>query len=374
MAIGRAKLTIFIFFGFFLVGGVGFAIFSLAERYWVLSAKVRWAGQQEKILTRGLGDLTRQRNEFERDQLDFAKRVADQEKRLKRLEQERQSLIEGIRRIAERNRELSLKEEAAEFSRSEAMSFQRDINSLTKELEKTKASNLKLKDELKSSEKKLLESQKNSDRTLSQEVSRLKIRYDGSLRHLESELEELRSASRDVSTLANERDALKQELAALKIRYDGSLRRLESELEELRPASRDVSTLRRERGALQQELEALKQKETQERATYFYNLGVTYTRGGMFRDAARMYEQALKENPNDADSHHNLGILYEAHLRRREEAVKHFQRFLELSPDEKEKGKVLRWIDEVHHSIGHTRRTSIESSRDAIEKLINTTP
>lgn len=332
MAIGRAKLIVFIFFGLFLVGGVGFAIFTLAERYGVLGAKVRWAAQQEKILTRGLDDLMRQRNEFEKDQLDFAKRVADQEKRLKRLEQERQTLIEGIRRIVQRNLELSLKEEAAEFSRSETISSRRAINSLAKELEKTKASDLKLKEELKSTRKRLRQSQKNFRETLSQEVSRLKARYDSGVSRLESELGTLRSASRDVSTLANERDALKQELAALK------------------------------------------EKETRERAAYFYNLGVTYTRGGMFRDAARMYEQALKENPDDADSHHNLGILYEVHLGRKKEALQHFQRFLELSPDSKEKGRVLRWIDEIYHSIGHARRTSMESSRDAFEKLINTTP
>lgn len=315
------------FLGLFVLGGAGFALFSLAERYVTVASKLRWAKQQEKIMVQSLEDLAQERKKLEDDQLDFASRVADQEQRLKALEEERVSLLGGLRRISERNRQLTLKEMTAEEVRSDVASLERERSEAEMRIE---------------------------------ELQDVKQRLEHGLRATQRKLKQNRKR------LKNNSAAIKSELEE---QYEGEVKRLQEELKSVEEKMAGVSTLMSDRDALRSKLEQLHSERQLEQAAYFYNLGVVYTRGALFRKAAEMYEHALEINPDDPEAHHNLGILYDAHLNERDKAVEHYQRFLELSPDEKAKMQVRNWIGETESGIGHSRRTNVQTMREAFERF-----
>lgn len=312
----------------FAGGTGGYAAFTYAERHQALKAKLDWANQQGKIMTRGIEDLARERKKLEDDQLDFAARVADQEKRLDLLEKERRSLLTGIRRIAARNHELVAREEAAESVLGEAGKLKRNLSGALKKARSAEAKNKRLETEIKKVKDRIGRERAGFRKRLSESQSRLKAAYEKKTGDLEAELKGLRSEAVE------------------------SARRT------------------REQAAQARELEILRSERQFERSAFYYNMGVVYTRHGMFRDAIGMYEKALDTNPDDAAAHHNLGILYEVHMASREKAIPHYERFLELSGDEAANIKVRNWIDEAYRGIGHVRDTPMRSSRDAFEKLL----
>ncbi len=75
-----------------------------------------------------------------------------------------------------------------------------------------------------------------------------------------------------------------------------------------------------------------------------YNLGCVYWHGGQNKEAAKAFLSAIEINPDDPAIHYNLGILYDDDLKMPEKALKHYKRFLELSPEDKDAGKVYEWM------------------------------
>ena len=84
---------------------------------------------------------------------------------------------------------------------------------------------------------------------------------------------------------------------------------------------------------------------TAERVDMHYNLAVIFTKNRLFGDAEREYRKCLDANPDDADVHYNLGILYEEHLKDDLRALKHYEKFVRLRPGSPETPQVKRWID-----------------------------
>jgi len=100
------------------------------------------------------------------------------------------------------------------------------------------------------------------------------------------------------------------------------------------------------------------EKETaeflKERTDLLFNLGVMYTRAGMHRDAEKMFLKMLQVQPNAADVHYSLGILYDKNLGNKSKAQTHYKRFIELDPLSKDVDKVKLWLLELE--MGGERR------------------
>lgn len=88
----------------------------------------------------------------------------------------------------------------------------------------------------------------------------------------------------------------------------------------------EIQDLRRQK----EELEFALQNE---RALFHYNLGVVYMKAELYPAAIAEYEKSLEFNPDEADTHYNLGFLYERINKDPVRAAYHYRRYLELNPD-----------------------------------------
>ena len=64
-------------------------------------------------------------------------------------------------------------------------------------------------------------------------------------------------------------------------------------------------------------------------AVLYYNFAVLLEDIGRIADAMRLYESALRLDPELADAHYNLALLYEARGRRTD-AIRHMARYRKL--------------------------------------------
>lgn len=74
-------------------------------------------------------------------------------------------------------------------------------------------------------------------------------------------------------------------------------------------------------------------------------LGVAYRKEGRFEDARHAYQRALSLEPDHADTHLNLGILLDLYLNQPEEALRHYQRYRDVRPDDA--ARVDVWIADL---------------------------
>lgn len=126
----------------------------------------------------------------------------------------------------------------------------------------------------------------------------------------------------------------------------------ESELERLNyrlktleaKASKDISVekeaLDKQRRDLTDKIIGLEKLLKKERALYNYNLGVAYSRVKSYDEAIESFEKALKIDPDMADAHYNLGLLYENVERDQDKAVGHYRRYLKLVPDSLDRDEI----------------------------------
>jgi Tfp pilus assembly protein PilF len=76
--------------------------------------------------------------------------------------------------------------------------------------------------------------------------------------------------------------------------------------------------------------------------------GIWLREQGRFRESEAAYLQALVRWPDHADSHLNLGVLYELYLGRLPEALQHYQRYLQLRGTET---PVQGWAAELQRRL-----------------------
>ncbi len=87
-----------------------------------------------------------------------------------------------------------------------------------------------------------------------------------------------------------------------------------------------------------------------------YNLAIIYENCGKYSEAAQEYEKVLELDPNDADVHYNLGIVYDDFIQDNEKAVLHYSRYLDLVPNAKDSGIVTQWLEEAREDAEWDRK------------------
>ena len=84
-----------------------------------------------------------------------------------------------------------------------------------------------------------------------------------------------------------------------------------------------------------------------EKAALYEELGTAYTKAGLFDEAIDAYRKSLISDPNNADIHYYLGLLYQKSNKDVEKAVFHFKRYLYMKPDAKNREDVKYLIEMV---------------------------
>jgi len=78
-----------------------------------------------------------------------------------------------------------------------------------------------------------------------------------------------------------------------------------------------------------------------------YNMALVYAKEGKFREAEREYLRALRMDPTDAESHYNLGILYDDEFNDKRRAAMHYRRYLKLNPSGQDADAVKGWLMQI---------------------------
>jgi len=75
-----------------------------------------------------------------------------------------------------------------------------------------------------------------------------------------------------------------------------------------------------------------------------YNLALAYDQNQQYDEAEAEYKKALDIDPDDPDTHYNLGIIYDDYFQDKARAVAHYEKYLELRPGARDAENVRSWI------------------------------
>ncbi len=84
-------------------------------------------------------------------------------------------------------------------------------------------------------------------------------------------------------------------------------------------------------------------------AVAWHQLGILERRSGEFEAAAGAYQRALELSPDYGLAHRNLGVLLDLYMGQPEQALVHYERYLELEGPDPE---VERWVTELEIRLG----------------------
>jgi len=77
------------------------------------------------------------------------------------------------------------------------------------------------------------------------------------------------------------------------------------------------------------------------------DMGTCYRNSGRPADAAKEYRKAIELNPRHLLAHKNLGIVLAYDLQDKAQAVKEFEKYLELAPNSEDAGQTRQTIQEL---------------------------
>ncbi|MDD5227005.1 MAG: tetratricopeptide repeat protein, partial [Candidatus Omnitrophica bacterium] len=126
----------------------------------------------------------------------------------------------------------------------------------------------------------------------------------------------------------------------------------------LKRAEEDLVAIRREAEQALLVNKSLKAKYDKGMLEKHFNLAVVYEMNGLYKDSEQEYLECLKIDPNDADVHYNLAILYDDRLNDNKKAQEHYYKFLSYRPIGEPGQRVRDWITraELEERLGGTVR------------------
>ena len=126
----------------------------------------------------------------------------------------------------------------------------------------------------------------------------------------------------------------------------------------LKRAEREVVELQRKTEKALMVNKEFREKFDKEMMKKHFNLAVVYEMNGLYKDSEKEYLECLKIDPEDADVHYNLAILYDDRLNDNKKAQKHYYKYLSFRPIGESGERVRDWIlrTELERRFGSTVR------------------
>ena len=103
--------------------------------------------------------------------------------------------------------------------------------------------------------------------------------------------------------------------------------------------------LKKEIKLLKDSIEAINFERMKDIIGALYNMGCAYRGAGEYKKAESCFLEVLKLNPEDADAHYNLAVLYDEDLNNKAAAEKHYKIFLKIAPDDTDAKQAIEWLN-----------------------------
>ena len=113
---------------------------------------------------------------------------------------------------------------------------------------------------------------------------------------------------------------------------------------ELRQREQELVKANLEIERLKSIVRRIQEASRREAVILHYNKAGVYRAGMSYKKAEEEYLAAIAIDPEDAAVHYNLAILYDDNLKDKRKAKKHYERFLELAPDDMDAPRVKEWL------------------------------
>jgi len=221
---------------------------------------------------------------------------------------------------------------------------------------------------------------------LRQQIAELKQERERALKNWEDSISKAQNKERDYEKAVASRDELQRQLEEARSSEDQHKQIIKKLMEEIPELEKDLSQMQstgaeaqevlnekeKELDTLRQELQKreyrlmkaekmhkilqeayneIKETGDKDRRDMHYNVAVVYTREGRFEEAKEEYLKALKLDPNDADVHYNLGVLYDDYLDDKESAALHYRKYLLLKPHAADVDQVKDWLMKIEVTL-----------------------
>jgi len=289
---------------------------------------------------------------------EMGRRVASLQKKRETLAQ----LLAEMRRSGatdskERRRLQTLEQQISEFRtqnaalRVELGQLKTRLASLTDERADIAATNTDLFRRL---EKEKIELKEQVARLRADHAAELKARAESARAELERVRTNLDESTKARETLAEREQELSTALERLKGALGATEQALalkDTEIRELRGVldanEKNLAARSRQLRTLEAERDGLRSTFRREQRDMHYNLGVLHSQHRNYEAAEQAYRKALELDAQDADSHFNLGVIYDDFLEKKEKAVHHYREFLRIKPDSPDAKRVRGWIQNI---------------------------
>ncbi len=86
-------------------------------------------------------------------------------------------------------------------------------------------------------------------------------------------------------------------------------------------------------------------KRDSKKSVAAYNAGVRYEKEKDYRNAAKKYQESVKQDPDNAKAWRRLGVVYYRY-KKKSSAIKCFRRYLKLNPDDEKIRRVLKKLEQ----------------------------
>lgn len=116
---------------------------------------------------------------------------------------------------------------------------------------------------------------------------------------------------------------------------------------ELRLREQELAKANEEVGRLKTVVAKIREASRRESLVFHYNMAAIYRSNMMYKKAEEEYLKSIAIDPNDAGVHYNLAILYDDNFKDKKKAKQHYQRFLELAPEDPDAPKVQEWLSSI---------------------------
>jgi len=140
---------------------------------------------------------------------------------------------------------------------------------------------------------------------------------------------------------------LKEKLAEIsfaKVNLEGKVSSMKESFKEKQEQINRLKKIAQKKEVIELQLQETEKTFKEETLKFHYNMALTYDRSKFYKNAAKEYQEALEIFPDDPDSHYNLALVYDDHLKDKSKAIRHYKRYLELRPGGSDATKVEYWI------------------------------